>query len=167
MATATAEIPPVVSAERLRPGSTLTHAERKTEPFLIPGAAAVKGAPAEAKIRAVFTQSPPSVTVTTIAEIPSARPQAVLFGALANPYLRLRKPIPLAVSEQDGHVVLTWEATDEFACGANMGEAMDDFAKTVSELFTELNSADVKLGEDLKQVRVILNEYIEPRKQER
>ena len=44
---------------------------------------------------------------------------------------------------------------------------MDDFAKTVSELFTELNSADVKLGEDLKQVRVILNEYIEPRKQER
>jgi len=167
MATATAEIAPVVSAERLRSGTTLADVDNKREPFVVdPSDISVgKDERREAKILVKFTQSPPSVTVTTVAEIPSARPDTILFGALTNPELRLRRPIPLMVSEEAGHVVLTWAETDEFSCGSSMGEALDDFSKAVSELFVELNGADVKLGEDLERVRHIMNEYIERRKQ--
>ena len=160
---ATAEIAPVVSAEMLTSGTTLANTEKKQDPFVIPlgvQAEPVEGAP---EISVEFTQSPPSVTVRILAEVPSARLQSVMFGALTHPKLRLRKPIPLAVSEEEGHVVLNWEAASEFSCGTTMGDALDDFSKTVSELYMELNAKNVRLGSDLEGVRRILDDYIELR----
>jgi len=109
-----------------------------------------------------FTQTP-KVTVKFSTETPSARPKSVLFAALAHPKLRLRKPIPLQVSVQEGHVVLNWDEADEFACGANTGEALDDFSKTLSGLYFDLNDPKIRLGENLEKVRRILDEYIEQR----
>ena len=160
---ATAEITPIVSAEMLESGVTLAESEKKEEQIIPSSPTAEPKHEQLSEISVEFTQSPPSVTVTALAEIPSARPQSVMFGALAHPKLRLLKPIPLNVSAEEGHVVLTWEATDEFACGTSMGQAMDDFSKTVSELYVELNDKNARLGTDLERVRRILNEYIEPR----
>jgi hypothetical protein len=159
---ATAEITPVVSAEMLESGATLADSQKKEETFVISSAVEHKREQVSA-ISVEFTQSPPSVTVRTLAEVPSARPQSVLFGALVHPKLRLRKPIPLELSVEEGNVVLSWIAADEFACGATMGEALDEFSKTVSELYVELNDNNVRLGADLERVRRILDEYIEPR----
>ena len=159
---ATAEIPPVVSAEMLESGVTLADSEKREESFVVSSTVEPEREQVS-EISVEFTQSPPSVTVRTLAEVPSARLQSVLFGALAHPKLRLRKPIPLDVSVAEGHVVLNWEATSEFACGTSMGEALDDFSKTVSDLYEELNEKGVRLGADLEKVRRILNEYIEPR----
>ena len=161
---AAAEIAPVVSAEMLASGTTLANTEKKQDPFVIPLGAQIEPVKGASEIAVEFTQSPPSVRVNIVADVPSARMQSVKFGALTDPRLRLRKPIPLEVSEEEGHVVLSWEAASEFSCGATMGDALDDFSKTVSELYRELNDKNVRLGSDLERVRRLLDDYIEPKR---
>lgn len=161
---ATAEIAPVVSAEMLTFGVTLANTEKKQDPFVIPLGEQAEHIEGASEISAEFTQSPPSVKVTILADVPSARLESVLFGAFIHPDLRLLKPIPLEVSEEEGHVVLNWEEASEFAYGTSMGDALDDFSKTVSELYVELNDKNVRLGADLERVRRILDNYIEPRR---
>jgi hypothetical protein len=95
---------------------------------------------------------------------PSARPQSVLFGALADPDLRLLKPIPLEVSTEENNVVLTWDETNEFGCGCSTTAALEDFGQSLRELYRHLHSKDVKLGADLQRVRQVLDQYIQPRK---
>lgn len=95
---------------------------------------------------------------------PSARPDSLLFGALADPGLRLRKPIQLEVCAEDGHVALTWQDIDEFGCGSTTTEALADFAQSIRELYHHLHDGGVKLGVDLERVKGVLDSYIEPRK---
>jgi hypothetical protein len=106
---------------------------------------------------------PVSVTVVFDASYP-ARPSSVLFGALADPTLRLRKAIPLDLSVEDSAVVLTWGGIDEFGVGQSMGEALDDFGVALVELYHRLHEP-VQLGPDLENVKRILDEYIESRTQ--
>jgi hypothetical protein len=110
-----------------------------------------------------MTELGAKITITPVAEIPSARVESVLFGALVHPKLRLRKPIPLEVTNEEGQVVLNWDEANEFACGETFGAALDDFGKTISDLYFELNSAGVRLGNELEKTRSILSQYIGPR----
>jgi hypothetical protein len=89
------------------------------------------------------------------------RPTSLLLGTVADRRLRMRKAIPLGVSVEDGHVVVSWDDTNEFACGASTGDAIDEFSKTIAELFFDLNDQSIPLGKDLARVRDILNEHIE------
>src|SRR5579864_420652 len=91
---------------------------------------------------------PASVTLR-FGPAPSARPDSVLFGALGDPGLQLRQPIPLQVCADGGHVALTWAEIDEFGCGSTTTEALDDFAQSVRELYQHLHAPGVKLGPDL------------------
>lgn len=161
---ATAEIAPVVSAEMLTPGTTLTNTEKGREPFVIPLGAEAKPVKGAAELTVEFTESPPRVTVKMVAEAPSARMNSVMFGALTHPNLRLRKPIPLEVSTEDSAVVLTWTEIDEFGCGHSLGAAMDNFGAAVLELYHRLHEP-VQLGPDLENVKHILDSYIESRTQ--
>jgi len=166
MAAAT-EITPVVEPKVLGPGWTLPALPVRPVPgevrvFEIPTNLEGPEPPAS-EISVEFTQSGPKVTVTVVAEVPSALPNSLMFGALVHPTLRLRKAIPLQVSKEESCVVLNWEEAGEFACGDTLGDALDDFGKTVSELYSELNAPQVRLGEQLERVRFILNEYIGPR----
>jgi hypothetical protein len=90
-------------------------------------------------------------------------PSQILFGAFNHPLLRLRKPIPLSVSTEEGKVVVAWTEIDEFGCGDNTSSAVDDFRYTLGELYDHLN-AGVRLGADLQRVKHTLSEYIEPRR---
>ena len=92
----------------------------------------------------------------------SARPQSVLFGALADPKLRLRKAIPLLVFTEDSAVVLTWEEIDEFGCGETLGAALDNFGCALLELYHCLHGP-MQLGPDLENVKRTLDSYIEAR----
>jgi len=158
---ATAEIAPIISGTKLAPGvqTVASDAELKKGPQIAPSAVIQL----QTEEISVELSQTPKVTVKFFAESPTARPKSVLFAALVHPKLRLRKPIPLEVSVQEGQVVLTWNETDEFACGVNTGEALDDFSKTVCSLYFYLNDSKVRLGENLEKVRRILSEYIELR----
>lgn len=112
----------------------------------------------------VVHEKKPASVILISGPAPSARPQSVLFGALADPGLRLRKAIPLQVCADDAHVTLTWQEIDEFGCGSSTTEALDDFAQSVRELYHHLHANEVKLGADLERVKGVLDNYIEPRK---
>ena len=90
----------------------------------------------------------------------SARPDTILLGTIADRRLRVRKAIPLSVSTEEGHVVVSWSDADEFAYGATTGDAVDEFSKTISELYFDLNDP-IPLGKDLARVRDVLNLHIE------
>jgi len=93
---------------------------------------------------------------------PSARPARLLFGALKAPTLRLRKPIPLDLSIGETEVVLTWAEIDEFGYGSTMGDAAEDFSRSLAELYCRLQESEL-LGPDLLNVKQILSQYIETR----
>jgi len=118
----------------------------------------------QSAVEATEKKIPVSVTVT-LGPPPSARPQrSVLFGALADPNLRLRKAIPLDVSAEDSAVVLTWAEIDEFGCGETLGAALDNFGASLLELYRRLHEP-VRLGPDLENVKRILDNYVESRTQ--
>ncbi|MGA3325136.1 MAG: hypothetical protein ABSF45_11735 [Terriglobia bacterium] len=94
---------------------------------------------------------------------PEGRPTSLLFGALRDPHLKLRKPIPLKIEESEGLVSAIFEDIQEFGCGKNMSDALSDFSSTVAELYVRLSQENAPLGVDLLRVKTILSDYIEPR----
>ena len=104
-----------------------------------------------------------TVSLTFGASCP-ARPDSILFGALADPTLRLRKAIPLEVSAtEESAVVVAWVEVDEFGCGETLGAALDDFGAALIELHHRLHDKAVQLGPDLENVKHVLDRYIEAR----
>ena len=85
----------------------------------------------------------------------------MLFRSVSDRRLRVRKAIPLNVSVEEGHVVVSWSDADEFAYGASTGDAIEELSKTIGELYFDLNDQSVPLGKDLARVRDVLNDHIE------
>lgn len=89
------------------------------------------------------------------------RPSKILFGASVAPLLRVRLPIPLEISTEGDSVVAYCEDLQEFGYGSNLSEALDDFGKTLRELFFSLEERKENLSEDLRRVRAKLSNYLE------
>ena len=93
----------------------------------------------------------------------SAIPQTVLFGGLRHPALRMRRAITLRTERvETGGMSVVWDEGNEFGFGDTFGAAMDDFARTISELFIELGEAP-RLSPDLSAIREKLSAYIDVR----
>jgi hypothetical protein len=147
---ATAATTPVVSLNHVEPG--VTFAQEPKEEFL----------PPRTHLEHAEDSRPAlDVKVILYTDFSSARPESVMLGSLSDHRLCVRKPIPLDVSAEDGHIIVSWGDADEFACGASTGEALEEFSKTIAELFFDLNDQSIPLGNDLARVRDILNEHIE------
>ena len=164
---ATAEIAPVISSPATQgpPGATSAFPEPNmdsahiTREFIEVPLPALEDKAVEIKVEADGVR----LSVELLHEIPSARPEKeVLFAGRIGPNLRLAKPILLEVSTDEGQVVLTWAETNDFACGSNTGEALEQFGHSIRELYEHLHSPDVALGADLLRVRDVLDRYIIP-----
>ncbi len=95
---------------------------------------------------------------------PSARPHRILFGALTDPRLRLKRAIPLEITRKEDAVVVHSRDLEEFGCGVTMSDAVDDFSKGVSELFGRLSEeAPDRLGPDMARLKDKLSRYLEVR----
>lgn len=101
------------------------------------------------------------------ASSPTERPQRVLFGAIRDPKVRIKNPIPVDISVEDGSVVAFSPLLREFGYGPSLSEALDDFGKTVCELYHSLESQESRLSEDLTNTLSNLRTYIEPRRIQR
>ena len=145
---------PMIEAEMLSPGFSEEKAESRALPKQEVPASQQHFLPAQL-VLAVRTEAWQSA--------PTARPQNLLFGALKDPDVRLRKPIPLELSTEDEGVVLTWAEVEEFGYGVTMGAALDDFGHTLRELYRRLHEPEIKLSSDLEKVKETLASYIEPR----
>jgi hypothetical protein len=107
---------------------------------------------------------PGSLSVTSLSGALNPRPDVVKFAAIRDPRLRVVKAIPLEVSVEESHFIVSWPETHEFGTGDTLSGALDDFAGSVRELYHELFSPKANLGPDLEKVRQTLAEYIQPRK---
>lgn len=163
---AATEIAPIVQATQGPPGVGTLREQEPEHPVRLPlRVSSDVVVPESVKTtEIVFEAKSSKVSVTLLDKPPSAREKSILFAGRLGPNHRLLKAIPLQVSIEDGQVVLTWEETDDFACGANTGEALDHFGRSILELYEHLYSRDVALGADLLRVRDVLDCYIEKRK---
>jgi hypothetical protein len=103
-----------------------------------------------------------AVEILSADQLPNPRPSRVLFAALRDPRLRMKQPIPLDVTLEEGHVVVNWAAIDEFGSGDNLSAAIDDFAYALRALYRYLSGVE-ELGPDLANAKRVLSEYIEKR----
>jgi hypothetical protein len=145
---------PVIEAEMLSPGFSEVEAESRALP---------KQEVRTSQHHLLPAQLVLAVRTEAWQNAPTARPQNLLFGALKDPDVRLRKPIPLELSTEDGEVVLVWAEVEEFGYGATMGAALDDFGHTLRELYHRLYEPGIKLSSDLERVKETLARYIERR----
>ncbi len=107
---------------------------------------------------------PGSLSVIFLSGALNPRPDVVKFAAIRDPRLRVLKAIPLDVSVEESHFVVSWPETHEFGTGDTLSGALDDFAGSVRELYHELFAPNANLGPDLEKVKQTLAEYIQPRK---
>jgi hypothetical protein len=106
---------------------------------------------------------PGRISLTFSSELES-QPNVVRFAAIRDPKLRAVKAIPLDVSREESHFVVSWSEINEFGTGATLSAALDDFEASLRELYHELFSPDAHLGPDMEKVKQTLAEHINPRK---
>jgi hypothetical protein len=92
----------------------------------------------------------------------AAVPDRLLLGSLQDAHVRLIEDIPLSVQRDDTAISVTWDAVGELGYGATLSEAIDDFRRSVIELFLELREREDALGPDLRNVLDILNSTMRP-----
>lgn len=122
------------------------------------------GLPEERKAY-VFTGTTPVGFEVQIARL--VRPiqsEAVLFGAISDPMIRVKSPIPLRISREGDTVAVFSSDLEEFGYGPTLSDALDDFAKTVCELYLSLSPRREKLSEYLQGVFEKLQQFLEIRR---
>lgn len=90
-------------------------------------------------------------------------PRRILFGAMPDPRLRFRCPVPLQVYMEDGSIIARSPELDEFGCGVSMGDALQDLGKTLAEEYVFLHEQADQLGEALRDQYRRLSEFVEYR----
>lgn len=110
------------------------------------------------KVRAVVEQVSKSASQSL-----DAIPQTFLFGGMHDDLLQLRRPIPLRSERNVQGISVVWEEVSEFGHGDTFSEAVEDFGRTIFELYRTLLRDEAPLGEDLLGVRHKLEEYISVR----
>jgi hypothetical protein len=87
-------------------------------------------------------------------------PAKILLGWLNDPRLRLRKAIQIDLSRHEQTIIAYSPGFEEFGYGANISEALDDIAGTLSELFFSLGAHKDHLSKDLDCLRTLISEYV-------
>jgi hypothetical protein len=73
----------------------------------------------------------------------------------------------LTTSRREGSVVVSSDDLEEFGYGSTLSDALDDFGKTVCELYHSLEAEEERLSNHLKQTLATLRRYLEPRRPSR
>lgn len=92
-------------------------------------------------------------------------PLELMFGGPLDRGVRAKRPLPVQISRESGTYVVNCEAIEQFGYGSDMSEALDDFGKTVAEMFlylSEESKAD-RLGDELAHRYEVLQQYLERR----
>ena len=85
---------------------------------------------------------------------------ALAIGTLGSPLVRPKKPIRLSVAREGSYFTARWEVIAEFGYGENLTDAIEDFQKTVLDLFERLEDDESRLGPDLAAILAVLREYL-------
>src|ERR1700733_9521647 len=87
---------------------------------------------------------------------PSRAPSRIQFGMLRNRALKMIAPITLELERKGATVVARWNEAEEFGYGRNISEAVDDFGRTLEELYFSLKEKEDVLSDDLLRLSNLL-----------
>ena len=92
-----------------------------------------------------------------------ALPYKVTLGFLRDGRLRLRAPIEVRITEEEGQTIAEAEELNEFGVGYNQTEAIVDLQYTIAELYFTLEEDQHRLGRELQEVWETLQAKIDKR----
>jgi hypothetical protein len=101
-----------------------------------------------------------SEALAKIQELPDAERQ-IAFGLIRDPRLRIKKPIPVHLSVEGDTTVAAWSEAEEFGYGSSRAEAIEDFGRTITQLFWTLHREEKSLADNLKAALALLSEHLE------
>ncbi len=101
------------------------------------------------------------LTITPKSILPKKSPSRIQFGMIRSRRLRIIAPITVQLERKGDTVVARWEEIEEFGYGRNISESVDDFGRTIEELFFSLADQKDHLGPDLKGVFATISKYIQ------
>ena len=108
-------------------------------------------------------QKPEPFRVEMRPRTPISLPREILFAASSDRRLRFKQPITLNLSrEREGYVAYAADI-EEFGCGDDVAQALDDFGKTISELYFSLSASKDRLSPHLQGQFARLNEFLDVR----
>src|SRR5262249_30873382 len=105
----------------------------------------------------------PQVTYREFSDIDQL-PQAdnkILLGLVRDPHIRVIQPIPVEIQHDGKTVIASWKEPDEYGYGRDRSEALEDFGRSVSQLFTTLSRDEQILGSEMQRVLDVLRRYLQ------
>jgi hypothetical protein len=110
---------------------------------------------------------PPSMTAGAAAQAPGSPPAGLpsefVVGTLRHPFLRLRRPVRLAVAQDGEFVTVLLEEIDEFGYGPHLTAAVEDWQQTIVELYLTLQAERERLGPAMVELWERLQTFVEAR----
>ena len=90
-------------------------------------------------------------------------PREVTLAFLRDGRLRVREPLQVNITDEDGQIVAEVEELDEFGFGDNETEAIADLQHSIAELYFTLEEEQERLGRSLLQTWEKLRVKVERR----
>jgi hypothetical protein len=117
------------------------------------------GAPPRSPQRPDAYRATSRVTARNIAGA-EATPATLFLSSLHHPQLRLQMPLGLRIERENGHVMAWSDDLEEIGYGPTLGAAVEDFQRTVVELYESLHDAQDHLGPDMERLWRVLQLHI-------
>ena len=92
---------------------------------------------------------------------PERRREGLLLESLNDPELRLARPMRLVADYEPGAVIVVWDETRDFGVGPTLEAAVDDFRRSIAEMYRRVELAPGKTGPRIAAVWHVLARYIE------
>jgi hypothetical protein len=117
------------------------------------------------KPKPVFFKNASDATAERIRRVANMRERLkpkdeLLFAPMINGRLKVQKPFRVRLSGSTEGVSACAEEIEEFGFGANRGEALDDLATTIGELYLSLRAERGRLSGHLASLLQVLEEHI-------
>ncbi len=90
-------------------------------------------------------------------------PSAVQFGMITDPRIQVIQGIPVDIRKEGEIYVASWDEAEEFGYGATRSEALEDFGRTIVQLFLTLNREKDTLGNALLATLTLLSNHLQLR----
>lgn len=94
----------------------------------------------------------------------TATPSILTLGSLHHPRLRLRAPLTLRIERENEHVTAWNHDLEEIGYGSTLVGAVEDFQRTVIELYESLQAEQERLGSDMARLWRKVQQHVDERR---
>jgi hypothetical protein len=97
----------------------------------------------------------------TAPDVPEVRREGILLESLDDPAFRLTQPMRLIAEYEPDSVIVMWDETRDFGVGATLEAAVNDFRRSITDMYCRVENVPGKSGPRVASVWHVLARYIE------